>query len=281
MNVPNFPNNKPDYSQESWKETVVRASRPVRIAATVALSLLAVWLLVDTIQGISNFIQTNDDSGNTIVVTGEGTATAIPDTASISFGDTVTAPDAATAEGKMTTVINAAISAVEAEGVSKDDISTTDYSVSPHYSEPVCTPGAFCPATAQAAESGFDVSEMVEVKVHDITKVSAVLGDLTKAGITNVSGPEYVVGDSQAPMQQARAMAIQKAQADAKVLAAQLGEHLGKMSDFEDNTGGNTTSPAPVERAMGAMDATAVPNPSVPVGSNTFTDDVSITYYVH
>jgi uncharacterized protein YggE len=264
MNSSNFPNNNSDHSQESWKETVVRASRPVRIAATVALSLLAVWLLVDTIQGISNFIQTNDDSGNTIVVTGEGTATAIPDTASISFGDTVTAPDAATAEG-----------------VSKDDISTTDYSVSPHYSEPVCTPGAFCPATAQAAESGFDVSEMVEVKVHDITKVSAVLGDLTKAGITNVSGPEYVVGDSQAPMQQARAMAIQKAQADAKVLAAQLGEHLGKMSDFEDNTGGNTTSPAPVERAMGAMDATAVPNPSVPVGSNTFTDDVSITYYVH
>jgi uncharacterized protein YggE len=263
---------------QNWRHTLVRASRPVRIAVTVVLLILALFLLVMTIDGLHNWGQPDANGPSTITVTGEGTATAIPDTASISFGDTVTNTDVATAEAQMTSTINSALSSIEALGIPKSDITTTSYNVSPHYSETVCPPGIFCPASTVAA--GYDVSEMIQVNVTDTTKVSGVLGALAKANITNVSGPDYIVGDTQSVMQQARAQAITKAQSDAKTLASQLGVHLGKVTDFEDNTGG-VTAPEPEFKAAGAMDSTAVVNPSVPVGNSTYTDDVSITYEIN
>ena len=267
-----------DSNNESLPHALVRASRSVRYAATAALALLALFLLVETfaaLQGISGY---TTPSPNTITVSGEGTATAIPDTATISFGATATAADVGTAQTKITATINAALASVKAAGISDKDVTTDSFNVSPHYTTPVCPPGIMCPNT-NSTISGYDVSENVTVKIHDTAKVSAVLDGLAKANVSNVSGPNFVVDNTQAVMAQARAQAIQKAQTDAMSLAASLHVRLGKIVSYSDSDTGS--GPQPMYKATAVMSADSVAAPTVPVGQNTYTKDVSVTYEIH
>lgn len=250
----------------------------VRIAVVGVLAILSLFLLVQTIDGVQNFGTSTNPPTNTITVTGEGTATAIPDTATISFGATATGADVATAEKKVTDTINAALTGVKASGIADSDITTTSYNVSPHYTTPVCPPGILCPNTS-SSQAGYDVTESVQVKVHDTSKVAAILGGLATANVTNVSGPDFVVADPSAAQSQARGQAIQKAQADAQRLASQLGVGLGKVVSFSDSTNGGGIVPTYKAQAMTASSAAVVP--TVPVGNNEYTDDVSITYAIH
>jgi uncharacterized protein YggE len=253
-------NSQTDSNTESFPHALVRASRSVRYAATGALVLLAIFLLAESISAFQGAFTFTNPNALTITVTGEGTATAVPDTATISFSVDETAADVATAQTELTAKINAALASVKSAGITSDDITTTSFNVSPHYTTPVCPPGIMCPNVD--------------------SKVSTVLAGLANAGVSNVSGPDFVVGDTQAVEAQARAQAIQKAQADAQTLATQLHMHLGKMTEFEDTTdsGGN---PQPMMAAASVANAPSDATPTIPVGQNTYTKDVSITYEVH
>jgi uncharacterized protein YggE len=251
----------------------------VRIALVGTLCILSLYLLVLTLGGVQNFGTSANPPTNTITVTGEGTATAMPDTATISFGETATGADVATAEKNVTDTMNAALASVKAAGVPASDITTTAYSVTPHYNSPACAPGLLCP-NVSSTQSGYDVSENVQVKITDTSKVAGILGSLATANVSDVTGPDYVVGDPTAVQAQARGQAIEKARADAQTLAGQLGVTLGKVTSFSDNSGSNT-NPEPMFAANSAAVGTVAPAPSVPVGDNTYTDDVSITYEIH
>lgn len=260
----------------------------IKAAVVGVLAILSLFLLSQTINTVQNFGVSTGAPTNTITVTGEGTATAIPDTATISFGATATGADVATAEKNVTDTINSALASVKAAGVPADDITTTSFNVSPHYTNTACpeapvasggaveTIGIICPPNS--TQSGYDVSEEIQVKITDTTKVATILQGLSAANVSDVSGPNYVVGDPSAVEAQARGQAIQKAQADAQVLAGQLGVSLGKVVSFTDNSG--SSGPEPMFATNAAASSAAVA-PSVPTGSNTYTDDVSITYEIH
>jgi uncharacterized protein YggE len=290
-------------NDEKLPHAIVRASRSVRYTATAALALLALFLLVATVaaaQGILNYTTT---SPNTITVTGEGTATAAPDTATISFGATATAADVETAQTQVATAINSALATVKADGVASSDITTDSFSVSPHYST-TCTPVAqpavassgigtsmiamapvstsiSNPPVCSSSDSvitGYDVSETVDVKITDLTKVSTILDGLAKAKVTNITGPNFVLGDPQAVEAQARGIAIGKAQTEAQTLAAQLHVRLGKVTSYSDNSNGGS----PVRMmAMAVPSASGSTGVTVPVGQNTYDENVSITYEIH
>jgi uncharacterized protein YggE len=250
----------------------------IKIAVIGVLVILALFLLVETVSVSQNLGTSANPPTNTISVTGAGTATAVPDTATVSFGATATAPDVATAQAKMTGIINSALASVKSAGIADSDVTTTSFNVYPHYTTPVCPPGTFCP-NVRSTVSGYDVSENVSVKIHDTSKVAAVLDGLAKASVSNVSGPDFVVGDTQAVQARARGQAIAKAQQDAARLAAQLGVHLGKIVSFNDSTSGVAPRPMYGATSMGVEMATAAP--SVPVGQNTFNDTVTIVYQIH
>ena len=264
------------FMQNLWND--ITSTAGIRTAIVGVLGLLGIFLLaqsISTFQGVGTFIA---PSPYTITVSGEGTATAVPDTATVSFGATATAADVASAQSKITGIINNALVSVKAAGISDKDITTNSFNVSPHYNQVVCPPGGMCPVSSPAV-SGYDVSENITVKIHDTTKVATVLDGLAKAKVTDVSGPEFVVGDTQAVEAEARGKAIAKAQADAVKLAAQLGVKLGKMNYFSEDTSGDGYSSNAKGGAFMATDVAAVP--TVPVGQNTYTKDVSITYEIH
>jgi uncharacterized protein YggE len=250
----------------------------IKISVIGVLAILALFLFVQTMSAIQTMGMSTTPPTNTIVVTGEGSATAIPDTATISFGVTATAADVASAQTKVTGILTKALEGVKASGVAEADITTTSFSVSPHYTSPTCSPGVMCTAGGPSTVSGYDVSENVSVKVRDTKKVATLLDGLAKANVSNVDGPNFVVGDTQALLAKARGEAIQKAQQDAQTLAGQLGVHLVKIVSFSDSTG--PTPPQPMYKAASMGVATDAAAPVVPTGQNTYSDTVSITYEI-
>ena len=118
----------------------------VRIAVIGALSILALFLLAETISIATNFGRSGVPATDTITVQGDGQATLPPDVAKISFSVQNTAKTVSDAQSATTKQANAAIDYVKSQDVDEKDIKTLSYNISPQYSYPrPCGAGAFCP----------------------------------------------------------------------------------------------------------------------------------------
>lgn len=257
------------------------SSGGVRIALTGALSILALFLLAQTITTAQNFGRPSVPASDTVTVTGAGQATLPPDVAQVSFTVENSAPSVADAQAATTKQANAAIDFVKGQGILDKDVKTLSYTIAPQYSYPnPCPVGAMCPAYSGTPKIiGYQVSESIQVTIRNLSSVGAFLGGLGKLSVQNISGPNFALDDSSAGYDAARADAILKAKAQATLLASQLGVHLGKIVNFSESSG---TYPTPMYNTMstGAQDMKAASAPSVPVGENTYNASVSITYEI-
>lgn len=257
-------------------------NQTVRIAVIGVLAILALFLLVLTINGAQNLGRPTSPLTNVITVSGSGKASAVPNIADITFGVTETASTVAEAQTAATAKNNSALDAVKKLGVADKDVKTVSYNVSPHYTYPSpCPPGALCPqyAGGNPKVTGYDVSETIEVKVRDTAKAGEVLQALGSLGVQNIYGPNFIVDDSHAVTNEARGKAIADARAQAELLASQLGVHLGQIVNYSE--GGNY--PVPMYASMGkggTMSADVAAPPSLPTGENETNVTVTITYEI-
>jgi len=243
--------------------------------------MLAIFLVVAAIDGLHNWGHDNTPATNTITVTGEGKATAIPDTSVITFSVEENASSVAAAQESATKRVDAALAALKKEGVADEDVRTTSYNVNPQYANTPCGVGIYCPQNTSKI-TGYQVSQRVEVKVHDTSKTGNVLQDLGTLGVQNISGPDLTVSDEDAVKSEARGEAITKARAQAQMLAKQLGVHLGKVVGFSENAGGQPYPMYAAGKSILMDQAVSSPAaPSVPTGQNEYTSNVSITYEVN
>lgn len=255
-------------------------NRGVRIAVISALGILALFLLVQTITLATNLGRPNTPATDTVTVQGDGQATIAPDVARISFTVEHTSATVLEAQEATTKQANAALDYVKEQGIAEADIKTLSYDISPQYSYPnPCPRGGFCPAYDSSPKLiGYRVSETIQVTMRDLSEAGTLLGGLGKLGVQNVSGPAFALDDATAGYNAARADAISKAKAQAKLLANQLGVRLGKIVNFSESSGGY---PYPMMYGMGGGAAESkAATPDVPVGENTYTASVSITYEI-
>ncbi len=252
----------------------------VRIALVGALSILALFLLAQTITTAAHFGRSGTPATDTITVQGNGQATLPPDVARVSFTVEHTAATVADAQSATTKQANAAIDFVKEQGIADKDIKMLSYNISPQYSYPnPCSPGIPCPVYGGAPKViGYQVSETIQVTMHDLATVGAMLGGLGKLGVQNLNGPAFALDDPTAGYDAARADAISKAKAQATLLAEQLGVSLNKIVSFSESSGGY---PYPMYGlGMGGAETKTVATPDVPVGENTYNASVSITYEI-
>lgn len=252
----------------------------VRIAIIGALSILALFLLAQTINMAANFGRSGVPATDTITVQGDGQATLPPDVAKVSFTVQNTAKTVADAQAATTKQANTAIDYVKGQGVDEKDVKTLSYNISPEYSYPnPCAYGAICPDYYREPKiTGYQVSQTVQVTMRDLTKVGEMLGGLGQLEVQNVNGPAFALDDSTAGYSAAREDAINKAKVQAKQLAAQLGVRLGKIVNFSESSGGYLY---PMMYDLGGDVAESKSaTPEVPVGENTYNASVSITYEI-
>lgn len=263
---------------ESFAETFLRATKPVRFAAAAALGVLALFLLALALNAWMNIGRTGIYPSSTITVEGTGTGTAIPNLATVSFSVTEEGTTVADAQGKATEKTDAALAAVKDLAIEEKDVKTLSYNVYPKYENVYCANG-YCPERSPKI-IGYEVSQTVEVKVRDTAKAGDVLQALGTLNVQNISGPNFTVDEDEDLKSVAREEAITEAKAKAKTLAKELGVSLGKVVSYYENPGYPTPYYGYGGKGEMAMDAVAQSAPALPAGEQETTVTVSITYEI-
>jgi uncharacterized protein YggE len=257
------------------------SNRVARIAAVAVLALLALFLLVKTWD--TAFGRGINDPYNTITVEGTGRAAMVPDTARITFTVTESAVNVADAQEAATEKTDAALAALDGQGIDERDVKTLSYNVSPkyEYSQRECYAGMICPpVTSSPRIVGYDVSQTIQVKVRETGKAGEVLAMLGTLGVQNVNGPEFVVDDETAVQGEAREEAIAEARTKAKNLAKDLGVHLGDIVSFSEGPTGPMYGYGKGGMMMDASMAVPASAPTLPTGENETEITVMITYEI-
>ncbi|MFA6601573.1 MAG: SIMPL domain-containing protein [Candidatus Paceibacterota bacterium] len=184
---------------------------------------------------------------------GEGKIIAIPDVAVFTFsvlteGD----KDVAGLQTKNTDKVNKAIEFVKSSGVNAKDIKTQGYNLSPRYQYSKCNevlpmnlPSGTEPSAgfAYAGVSkicppaeivGYTITQTIQVKARDFTKVGDILSGVVSRGVNNVSQLSFQIDDPSAVQEQAREQAIQKAKARAEKVADAAGFKLGRLLSVDE-----------------------------------------------
>jgi uncharacterized protein YggE len=266
---------------ERTADKIITATERVRRMAALALTALAVFLIVLTLGELKSirFIGSGVAATNTITVSGTGEVFAVPDTAQFSVTVMESAADVKSAQDSATKKSNDIISYLKGAGVAAKDIQTTDYSVNPQYEyrSGACPAGVYCPPGRQVL-SGYQVSQTLSVKVRDTTKAGDLLAGVGSRGASNVSGLDFTIADQNALEAQARDKAIADAKGKAATLAKSLGVSIVRIVGFAENNGGQ---PIYYAKAAGLSSAdSAPPAPQIPAGQNKITSNVSLTYEI-
>ncbi len=88
--------------------------------------------------------------------------------------------------------------------------------------------------TFRGERVAYRASEGIQVTLHEPSRAGELVGAGVAAGATGVSGPTFLVGDTEAAYGKALAAAFDKAKAKATALAAQAGGTLGSALSIQE-----------------------------------------------
>lgn len=249
------------------------------VAAVLFLAVLIVWFGV----GVLNKIKEGRYIGQqyevkTITVSATGEIYTAPDLAIVDLSVVTEAKTVAEAMSENTKKMNTIIDAAKKQGVEDKDLKTTNFYISPRYEwyqEEKCLYPP-CPSGKRVLV-GYEITQTLQVKIRDLTKIGAILQGATDAGANQV-GDLQLTNDKQDELKkQARDEAIQKAKTKAQDLAEQLGVKLVRITNFNESG----VVPTPIymmEKAVGMGGAEA---PQIQTGQNKIEVTVSITYEIN
>lgn len=245
----------------------------------VVLIVLAVFLAVETFGALKDLRGINP-AYNSISVSGVGEVVSIPDVATFSFTVSADAPEVSDAQKSVTEKMDVILAELKSLGIEEKDIKTTDYSVWPKYTfEPTVCSSAFCPPSRQVLD-GYTANHSVSIKIRKTQDAGKALAAVGAKGATGLSGISFTVDDPEKILDEARSKAIADAKDKAKILSRELGVRLVRVVSFYDNTGGG---PIPYyAEGMGAdsVKTSTPPVPTVPIGENKVTVNVTVTYEI-
>ncbi len=204
-----------------------------------------------------------------IQVEGTGKVEVRPDIAQITLGVEVDRqPTADSALRILSERFSRVVAALKDVGVAEEDVTTTNFSISPTYDFP----------DGRQVPTGFQASENVTVKIRDLDTIGQVISRTTVEGVNQVGGVTFTSEDVEEIKSQAQEAAIADARQKAERLAQALGVRLGRVKTFSSSL----QPPIPfLERAVAVSGiGGAEPVPQVPVGTQETTAQVTVTFEI-
>jgi hypothetical protein len=247
------------------------------IALIIAVFVFALGYL-SYVNSYSKSIQPS--SFRSFSVTGEGKVVAIPDVAQFTFSViTQGGKNIAALQKDNTEKINKAIAFLKAQNIEAKDIKTTNYNLEPRYQYYKCNNLESSVEPCPPADIvGYTITQTVSVKIRDFNKIGDVLAGVIDNGANSVSELSFTIDDRTAVENQARAEAIQKARAEAEVVARAGGFSVGRLLSVEE---GYTPYYA---YGLGGGDSlkvsSSVAAPTIEPGSQEITIDVILRYEI-
>lgn len=278
-------------------------SKSIVTVVTICIAVVALFFLVKTIKVVKEigFVGGGVSATNTIMVSGEGEAFAIPDVSIVRVTLHEEGKTFAVTQKKVTEKEAKILAFLKEKGIDKKDIKTDNYSINPKYEWQstgrelsACAEGQPCVMTAMPCagvecapgknvQVGFDAYETLAVKVRNTDAVGEIIDGVGKLAPSEVSTPEYAVDNDDAVVEEARSKAIAQAKAKAEKLADELGVKLIRVVSYSDN-GNNMPymnyGSAMMTKESLADNTAAAPMPELPKGQNKYTSNISITYEI-
>ena len=203
-------------------------------------------------------------SEHTLSVSGTGTVKVTPDVADVQLGVQITRETAKAARDDAATAMSAVIEALRALGIADADIQTSYINLGPVYDY-----------NSGQKITGYQVSNVVNVHVADLSKLADVLDTTVSAGATTVNSVTFDVSNRSDLEQQARTAAVKDARAHADTLAAAAGVTISGVFSISET---QMATPFPYPMAAGlAADAKSTP---VMPGTSTVSLSVSVVYTI-
>lgn len=157
----------------------------------------------------------------TITVVGEGKVKAQPDMAQANIGVEIIDPDVKQASDEAASTMEAVLAALKAQGVADSDVQTSYYNI--------WVERPYSPEGTPSTEAIYHVSNNVQVTLHDLSKVTTILGAAIEAGANTINSVTFNVADPTDLRSQARQQAVENAKANAEELATLNGVTLGEV----------------------------------------------------
>jgi uncharacterized protein YggE len=215
-----------------------------------------------------------EEKPGTISVTGEGVAKKAPDMAIITLTVLREGETARAALDANNSAMGSILSAMEADGIAERDLQTSGYSIQPRYSTP-----AENEKEQKAPEIvGYEVSNTLSVRVHDLSKVGDILDQAVSLGVNQGGNIYFTNEDPDQAMTEARKAAMADAIAKAKALTEAAGVGLGPIKEITEQS--QPPRPIPMMRASVAKEYAAADSVPIATGENEFHVMVNVTWEI-
>jgi hypothetical protein len=160
-----------------------------------------------------------------VTVTGQAEVRVPPDEVVFTLAIESVNKDMLAAKNKTDEGVRDVLAIARKSGVKPEDVQTSYISVQPKYNTDDMEYEARRAAKREFV--GYEVSKMVAVILHDISRFDNLLSDVLKAGVTRVSNVAFQDSQNRKHKDQARAMAMRAAQEKATLLAREIGQSIG------------------------------------------------------
>ncbi len=249
----------------TWKEQPLMT---VLVSAVLVSAAFLMWTRAQNIALERTYIGTAPHQRDTVVIDGEGKVTAKPTLGQISVGLYTEGAEVPVVQEENSRKVNAMIAAMKDLNIAEADLQTNTYNIAAKYE--------YKDGTQRVI--GYTVSQNIEVKVRDLSKVGTVLSRVGQLGANQVNGVNFTIDDPASLKQEARRKALEDARSKANELAKALGVEIVHVVTFSES--GGTQAPMPMYRAE-AMVASAAPTaPDIQAGSLDVISRVSVTYQI-
>lgn len=206
----------------------------------------------------------------TLTLTGEGTVDAQPELATVQIGVAVTAKVAKDALAENSKLLAAALNAAKESGIEPRDMQTSGLALRPDIVRAEKWP--------HREIIGYQVNNVVTLRVRDISKLGGLLDRLVVMGINDIRSITFSVANPAPLIEQARAAAIKDVMEKAQKYADAANLRIVRVLTLNE---GIVEMPGRMPGAFVARAATA-PRPDVPIeaGELTFRARIDATFEI-
>jgi uncharacterized protein YggE len=176
-------------------------------------------------QGGTQSTASDSKRSTRVVVTGDSTVQAVPDTAIITVAVITQNKNALTAQQENATRTEAVIRALKAAAGPGAEVKTSGYTLQPQriYRE-----------NQPPTITGYEARNSVSVTLSDLTKVGTIIDATAGAGANDISGISFTLRNDRAPRDKALVQAAQEAMGKAKVIATALGGQVIRIVEVQE-----------------------------------------------
>lgn len=204
-------------------------------------------------------------------VTGEGTATAVPDVVLLRLGVESEARTVSEAQHNAAEAMNRIMKSLKASDVAEKDVQTQRFSIYPVR--------RWIESERREEIIGFRVTNIVIAKIRQVEKAGSIIDAVAAAGgdLTRIESISFSVDDPAPYYNEAREEAVKAAMAKAKHVASIANIKLGRLLYISEGTPPPIVRDYYMTKAEGAVPAPPAPTPITP-GELEFRVTVQMVY---